>query len=89
MQLLSNLYEEVIGAINIKFDAMHLWSDSIIALNWVRAEPCTLKVFVANRVMDVQPKTETSQWNHVRSHDNPADALSRGQYPNEFLENRL
>ena len=79
MQLLSNLYEQVIGAINIKFDAVHLWSDSSIALNWARAEPCTLKVFVANRVMDVQSKTETSQWNHVRSHDNPADALSRDQ----------
>ena len=79
MELLFNLYEQVIEAINIKFDAVHLWSDSSIALNWARAEPCTLKVFVANRVMDVQSKTETSQWNHVRSHDNPADALSRDQ----------
>nr|XP_033320862.1 uncharacterized protein LOC117217401 [Megalopta genalis] len=40
---------------------------------------------LANRVADEQGKTDIAAWRHVRSQDNPADLLSRGQSPTQFL----
>ncbi|XP_033305879.1 uncharacterized protein LOC117208697 [Bombus bifarius] len=50
-----------------------------------RSSPHTLKTFVANRVAEIQAKTNISDWRHVPTHDNPADLISRGQTPKEFL----
>jgi hypothetical protein len=44
-----------------------------------------LKTFVANRVVEIQNKTNTSEWRHVPTTDNPADLISRGQSPEDFL----
>ncbi|XP_025835509.1 uncharacterized protein LOC108741778 [Agrilus planipennis] len=41
----------------------------------------------SNRVADIQAKTGIGDWYHVPSESNPADALSRGQLPEEFLRN--
>ena len=35
-------------------------------------------IYVANRVSLIQDNTDLSQWRHVRSKDNPADAWSKG-----------
>ncbi|XP_076477262.1 uncharacterized protein LOC143303108 [Bombus vancouverensis nearcticus] len=50
-----------------------------------RSSPHTLKTFVANRVAEIQAKTNISDWRHVPTDDNPADLISRGQTPKEFL----
>ncbi|XP_011871460.1 PREDICTED: uncharacterized protein LOC105564005, partial [Vollenhovia emeryi] len=41
----------------------------------------------ANRIREIQDITKDFEWRHVRSEHNPADALSRGQLPREFLKN--
>ena len=71
------------------FRKITLWSDSSIVLHWINTVPYLLKVFVANRVSEIQDASETAEWRHVRSQDNPADALSRGQLPSDFIKNRL
>lgn len=43
--------------------------------------------FVANRVAEIQRQSDVNQWRNVRSNDNPADFLSRGELPNEFIKN--
>lgn len=87
MQLLVNILQQVSNAINITFDNTYLWTDSSIALNWINSQPGLFKTFVANRVADIQSKSDVKNWYHIRSQDNPADALSRGQLPHEFIEN--
>ena len=52
------------------------YTDSQIALAWARTDPTKLKVFVANRVRELQ-QTEIL-WNHCAGVDNPADFASRG-----------
>lgn len=87
--LLARLYEVAAKAMRIDFNKVFLWSDSTITLQWIRTPPHKLKTFVANRVSQIQEMTRLANWRHVPSQDNPADALSRGQLPREFIQNDM
>jgi hypothetical protein len=52
-------------------------------LQWIKSSPYILKTFVAKA--EIQTKTNTTDWRHVSSVDNPADLISRVQTPKEFL----
>ncbi|XP_048514740.1 uncharacterized protein LOC105689042 [Athalia rosae] len=86
--LLATLYQTVCNAINISFESTIFWRDSRIVLHWInKTTPQSLKVFAANRVMDILRKTKTKNWRYVPTYDNPADLLTRGELPRNFLEN--
>ncbi|XP_011859366.1 PREDICTED: uncharacterized protein LOC105556862, partial [Vollenhovia emeryi] len=87
--LLARLCHKVNNALNIQPSRVVLWCDSTVVLHWLKTEPHLLNNFVANRVAIVQKLTEHSEWRHVRSEVNPADAISRGQLPQAFLQNRI
>lgn len=55
-----------------------LWSDSQVALSWIKSPPGRWTAFVSNRVTQIQNLTSDASWRHIRSHLNPADLLSRG-----------
>ncbi|XP_066599988.1 uncharacterized protein [Prorops nasuta] len=85
---LARLYRKVKVTLNIKFDKIIFWSDSTIVLHWLKKSPQELKVFEANRISEIQTLNDFNvEWRHVRTDHNPADAISRGQYPNEFMKN--
>lgn len=86
--LLTRLYCEVIPALKIKNNKTVFWSDSTIVLCWLKTEPNLLKTYVANRVVEIQDSTVDIDWRHVRTDMNPADAVSRGQLPEKFIQNR-
>jgi hypothetical protein len=54
------------------------WSDSLIALYWVKGSANRWKQFVANRVLEIQEKSSPSCWCYCPSEENPADLLTRG-----------
>ncbi|XP_017793555.1 PREDICTED: uncharacterized protein LOC108575302 [Habropoda laboriosa] len=84
--LLSSLLTTVRNALHLQIDHCSLWTDSTIVLHWINTSPHTLKTFVANRVAEIQEKTRASDWHHIRTEDNPADLISRGQSPEDFLK---
>ncbi|XP_076660098.1 uncharacterized protein LOC143363386 [Halictus rubicundus] len=86
-QLLAKLVTIIPEALQIKFNKIYLWSDSTITLHWIKSSPHTLKTFVANRVAEIQAKSYINDWYHVATDDNPADYISRGQDPAEFVSN--
>lgn len=86
--LLARLVDKVIKASKREFSRCVLWSDSTIVLAWLRTSPNNLKVFVSNRVAEIQTLTEHYTWRHVPSQDNPADLVSRGLYPNSILNEK-
>ncbi|XP_055589946.1 uncharacterized protein LOC129742127 [Uranotaenia lowii] len=65
------------------------WSDSTVALQWLKSPPSTWKTFVANRVSEIQTATHGSVWNHVSGTQNPADLVSRGMQVEDFLKSKL
>nr|XP_033204626.1 uncharacterized protein LOC117165315 [Bombus vancouverensis nearcticus] len=83
--LLTSLMATIQQALSHSITRMVYWTDSAIVLHWLTTSPHTLKTFVANRVSEIQRKTSIGSWRHVPTHDNPADLISRGQTPEEFL----
>ena len=85
----------VIAAELVKFvrETLHLpentpyvcWSDSMIALGWLRGRPERWNVFVRNRVSHIQELTSAENWRHCRSEDNPADLLTRGVFADQLM----
>ncbi|XP_076483009.1 uncharacterized protein LOC143304429 [Bombus vancouverensis nearcticus] len=83
--LLASLATTVLQALPSNISRTVYWTDSTIVLHWINTSPHTLKTFVANRVTEIQQKTHTSDWRHIPAADNPADLISRGQSPEDFL----
>ncbi|XP_046142528.1 uncharacterized protein LOC123988000 [Osmia bicornis bicornis] len=86
---LTRLYQESRSTFNFKLDNIIFWSDSMIVLHWLKKSPQVLKTFEANRVAEIQGIGRDIEWRHINTEQNPADALSRGQLPAEFLKNKL
>lgn len=85
---LAQLFREVKGTLNINFNKIIFWCDSTIVLHWLNTAPHLLKTYVSNRVASIRQFTESHEWRHVRTEENPADAISRGQLPHDFLRNQ-
>ncbi|XP_075228111.1 uncharacterized protein LOC142328291 [Lycorma delicatula] len=75
---LSRLLNQVTLALNERINEIHLYSDSMIALHWIHGQFTNWKVFVANRVSEIQQLTFSAKWHHIESLSNPADILTRG-----------
>lgn len=77
----ARLMERVKQALrDTKITNITMWSDSMVVLGWIYADASSRawKSFVANRVAEIHDLTDGCRWLHVRTHDNPADLISRG-----------
>ncbi|XP_015122308.1 uncharacterized protein LOC107044789 [Diachasma alloeum] len=88
-EILTDLYTTVKRATDIKPTREFFWTDSMITLQWIHKSPHILETFIANRVAKIQQRTDPYDWRHVRTYDNPADAVSRGELPVDFMQNSL
>ncbi|GFY11986.1 uncharacterized protein TNCV_4974861 [Trichonephila clavipes] len=66
-----------------------LFSDSTIALSWIKTPPHLLKTFVANRVAKIRELTVNFSWHHISSENNPADLVSRGLSVSDLINSSL
>ena len=58
-------------------EKIHFWTDSRNALCWIHTPSSKLKVYVQNRVGEIQRCTTVSQWHHISTDENPADIATR------------
>lgn len=86
--LLSNLLVTVNDTLKMGNLDTVAWSDSMVALGWLRKDPNNWKTFVANRVSEIQ-STKVKNWRYVPSEENPADCASRGLMPGELKNHHL
>lgn len=83
--LLAHLIHKLIDVLFIDIQNIYCWSDSTIALNWIKTEPCKLKTYVANRVSEIQQLIPNVIWRHIPTDCNPADVISRGMTANNLI----
>ncbi|GFV04346.1 integrase catalytic domain-containing protein [Trichonephila clavipes] len=87
--LLSRLVKKVVPILQLSIHKIWMWTDSTIALAWIKTEPHKLKTFVSNRVTEIQALSKDYHWKHVSSKNNPADLISRGCNVDELLKNEM
>ncbi|GFW60110.1 integrase catalytic domain-containing protein [Trichonephila clavipes] len=87
--LLSRLVKKVVPILQLSIHKIWMWTDSTIALAWIKTEPHKLKTFVSNRVAEIQALSKDYHWKHVSSKNNPADLISRGCNVDELLKNEM
>jgi len=83
--LLAELARKVADAWDSNVHSFQLWTDSTVVLGWLNSHNKRLKTYVANRVSQILEITQTNQWRHVRTNENPADIASRGVKPSQLL----
>ena len=64
------------------------WTDSTIVLQYIANTEARYHTFVANRVAEIQGRTEVVAWRHVPTNENPADDASRGAPASKLTESR-
>ena len=77
--LLAKLANHAQKSLNIDNSSMHLWSDSTVALAWIRSSPHRWQTFVSHRSAEISRLVPSAQWHHIDGDINPADAPSRGR----------
>lgn len=87
--LLAQLSEKVRSSMKINFSAVFHWTDSTIVLSWIRSTSNVWKIFISNRVSQIQALTETESWNYVNTKHNPADLITRGLEPKYLKSSAL
>jgi hypothetical protein len=85
----AQLTDKVRKALEQENIVTRMWTDSMTALWWIRGRTRDLKLFVANRVLEIHKYTQPSEWRHVPSAQNPAYIISRGCSLLELKESRL
>ena len=77
--LLSKLIESVTIAIEnkVKVDRVVCWTDSKIALFWIKGKEKTWKPWVENRVVLIRKVVPREFWFHIAGRENPADSPTR------------
>lgn len=81
--LLSQIGNRVYNILKCRFPSLtvHFYSDSQIALAWIKSKNIKSNPYVANRVKQIKILTSHFQWSYVSTDNNPADLLSRGCDP--------
>lgn len=68
----------------INIEDFYAFSDSTVALSWIKSSPHMWKTYVANRAAFIQERVPPTKWHHVSTKENPADCGSRGLFPSEL-----
>ncbi|XP_074031851.1 uncharacterized protein [Leptinotarsa decemlineata] len=74
---------------NLVIDRVFAWTDSMVALSWIKSSSYRWKTFVCNRVSHIQENVSPKSWYYINTKYNPADCASRGLLPLELLRHPL
>ena len=89
--LLANLVSNISVALTTEFLLQEpcCYTDSKVALYWIRGTTKEWKPFVENRVNEVRRLVPSEYWKHCPGQENPADLPSRGITPTELVTSKL
>ena len=89
--LLSKQMKAVFDTISMQvtINEVHCWSDSQVALLWMKQVQKFWKLWVENRVDKIRSNRPIDCWRYIRTDQNPADIATRQFTPCVFLGNLL
>ena len=89
--LLSRLIDSVQKALEseVVSEKICLWSDSQVALWWLKQVNKRWNVWIQNKVELIRALVEPSRWYYVSTHSNPADLTTRFNSLKSFRLNSL
>ena len=89
--LLSNLISNVSIALmpEVELKESCCYTDSKVALYWIKGTEKEWKPFVENRVNEIRRLVPPTCWSHCPGRENPADLPSRGMTPMELAGSKL
>lgn len=73
----SRLLKHLRISLDVKIHKYILWSDSEVVLNWIRSSSRRFKVFVAQRLGEIQEIAHPSDWRYVPTKLNIADDVTK------------
>ena len=65
------------------------WTDSMVALAWIKEDPSKWKAFVGNCVSEIQQLASPAQWYHCPGKCHPADIASLGVLAEELVSSEI
>ncbi|GFY77069.1 integrase catalytic domain-containing protein [Trichonephila inaurata madagascariensis] len=65
------------------------WTDSYITCYWIKGDFNRHKVFVKNRIKEIQKLNDPKEWRYCKGKDNSADLISRGLPLTDLKNNRI
>ncbi|XP_018397776.1 PREDICTED: uncharacterized protein LOC108775824 [Cyphomyrmex costatus] len=75
--LLTQLMSKIVDILNLEIEP------------WLRSDSRRWNTFLANRVSEIQQRSDANEWRHVGTRDNPADLISRGSAPAQLAQSSL
>ncbi len=89
--LLARLMDSISQALRseLPLSEPHCFSDSTVAIFWIRGVEKIWKPFVQNRVLEIRKLLPPECWVHCSGRENPADIPSRGHTPQQLLDSQL
>lgn len=80
------LRQTIVEELDIEFSSVMHITDSQIVRCQIQKESHGFKTFTANRIAEIQTKSDPNEWWWVPSKDNPADLTTRSTAPEELGE---
>ncbi|KAL4136141.1 hypothetical protein QTP88_007705 [Uroleucon formosanum] len=78
--LVARLVSRIVPKLKLNIAKKYFWSDSKIVLSWIASPSTKWKTFVAHRIGEIQDLSNITDWAYVKSSENPADIISRGDF---------
>ena len=77
--LLSDLTAQIQNAFDTRYsvEKFRCWSDSQVALCWIKGKTKVWKAWVENRVVMIRNVIDCEMWSFILSEENPADIPTR------------
>ena len=89
--LAARLLKFVTSALQLEttWNSYTCWSDSQVALSWIKSNAAKWKQFVQNRVLEIQELTSPERWHFCPGKENSADLLTRGISAREMTNSNM
>ncbi|XP_037921190.1 uncharacterized protein LOC119658004 [Hermetia illucens] len=88
--LLAKLMKRVVTTLKLNPDPkITLFSDSMIALSWIKTKVLRRDIYINNRVSEILNISNPEHWYYTNTKSNPADFVSRGMFPIDLVKNKM